>query len=80
MFMGTKTITIMEDAYEILLRKKHSGESFSEVIRRMTGVKRDIMDFAGAWKNISEKDAENLKESILKLRKKSTSELLKKLR
>ncbi|MBI2672538.1 antitoxin VapB family protein [Candidatus Woesearchaeota archaeon] len=78
--MGTKTISIMDDAYEILLRKKHNGESFSEVIRRITGVKRELMKFAGTWNDISNKDAEKMKEQILILRKKSTSELLKKLK
>jgi len=78
MCMGTKTISIMEDVYEILFRKKHTGESFSEVIRRITGTKKDILEFAGSWKDISDNDAEKMKKKILDLRKKSTSELLKK--
>lgn len=70
-FMTTKTITIMNDAYKILLRNKHRDESFSDVIRRTLTKKRNIMEFAGVLK-LSEEDAKEIKDSILKLRKKST--------
>ena len=72
--MGTKTISIMDDAYEILKRNKKEGESFSDVIRR-TMPKKDIMKFAGRWKDI---DTEKMKKDIQKLRKQSTMELLRK--
>jgi predicted CopG family antitoxin len=35
--VATKTIGISEDAYERLLALKGEGESFSDVIRRLTG-------------------------------------------
>ena len=35
--MGTKTISLAEDAYERLKRHKREGESFSDVVRRLTG-------------------------------------------
>ena len=73
--MATKTISIMEDAYKLLVAKKAENESFSEVIRRKFREKRDIMEFAGVWKNISAEDARNMKERIKELRKKSTEEL-----
>ena len=75
--MTTKTIAIMDDAYNLLAQRKHEGESFSEVIRRVMGTKTDIMKFAGAWENVSEKDAEDMKRNIRELRKKSTRELFK---
>lgn len=75
--IGTKAISIMEDTYNILLRKKHKGESFSDVIRRITGKKKDIMQFAGTWKNTSGEDAEKMKKEIKSLRRRSTIELLK---
>lgn len=34
--MGTKTISLAEDAYERLKRHKRKGESFSDVVRRLT--------------------------------------------
>ena len=50
--MGTKTITITEDAYKKLKVEKMEGESFSEVIDRLTDRSRkDLMEFAGAWKD-----------------------------
>jgi len=76
--MTTKTISIMEDAYEILLGNKIKNESFSQVIRRTMRRKKDIMEFAGAWKNISDKEAEEMKSNISKLRKRSTKELMEK--
>ena len=76
--MGTKTISIMEDAYNILRSKKRRGESFSDVIRKIVEKKKDIMKFAGSWKRISSKDIEKIKKDITSLRKRSTIELLKK--
>ena len=50
--MGTKTITITEDAYKKLKVEKMDGESFSEVINRITDKgRKDLMEFAGAWKD-----------------------------
>jgi len=78
MCMTTKNISIMEDVYNLLLRIKTANESFSDVIRRELKKKRDVMEFAGAWKNvISDKEAKEMKINIKKLRKRSTNELLK---
>jgi len=50
--MGTKTITITEDAYKKLKVEKMEGESFSEVINRITDKgRKDLMEFAGVWKD-----------------------------
>ena len=80
MCMATKTITIMEDAYKILLNRKHKNESFSGVIRRITGEKKDIMRFAGAWKDLSEDEIEKMKNGVAELRKESTEELFKRIK
>ncbi len=34
--MGTKTISLADDAYERLQAAKREGESFSDVVRRLT--------------------------------------------
>jgi len=49
MFMATKTLTIMEDSYSLLLNNKLEGESFSEEIRRVFSEKkkRSLKDFFG---------------------------------
>ena len=77
--MSTKTITIMEDAYKLLSVRKYKNESFSDVIRRMVREKKDIMRFAGAWKNVSDNEIKDMKKTIADVRRKSTVELLKKL-
>lgn len=35
--MGTKTISLADDAYEKLKAHKREGESFSDVVRRLAG-------------------------------------------
>jgi predicted CopG family antitoxin len=63
--MPTKTLTITLEAYERLKREKLEGESFSDVIIRLTeGKKGNLMEFAGAWK-----DAEEIEKVILEGRK-----------
>lgn len=77
--MAVKNISIMEDVYKLLLSRKNENESFSEALRRELKRKKDIMEFAGAWKNIvSDNGAEDMKKKIEKLRNDSTKSLLKK--
>ncbi len=78
MCMGTKTISIMEDAYTLLVRNRIGDESFSEVIRRIFGKRKSIMEFAGVWKNVADKEIEKMKKGIKELRKRSTKELMQK--
>jgi predicted CopG family antitoxin len=66
--MGTKTLTIMDDAYEMLRATKRSGESFSDQIRRMATAGGSIMEFAGAWSDITDKEAREMKARIGKRR------------
>lgn len=80
MCMGTKTISIMDDAYNLLLNRKHKDESFSEVIRKLAGKKTDIMKFAGAWKHLNKEEIEERKRDVITLRRKSTKELLGRIR
>ena len=47
--MATKTITIGEDAYELLKSAKRPDESFSDTIRRTYGKRKRMEDFFGAW-------------------------------
>ena len=80
MCMGTKTITIMDEAYGLLLRRKRENESFSEVIIRLVRKKSNIMELAGAWSEMSDKDIEKMKSNIAELRKKSTGELIERVK
>ncbi|WP_247729514.1 antitoxin VapB family protein [Halovivax limisalsi] len=47
--MGTKTITVTEEAYESLEAHKRDDESFTEAILRITGSERDVMKGFGSW-------------------------------
>ena len=48
--MSVKTVTLTKDAYDALAAVKREGESFSEVVRRLTGSRILLSAFAGAWK------------------------------
>ena len=80
MCMATKNISIMDDVYKLLSLRKMVNESFSDVIRRELNKKRSIMEFAGAWKDMSDKDAEELKNNVKKIRQNLGKSLLKKSR
>ena len=75
--MGTKTITIMDDVYELLARNKRKDESFSEELRRIVPKKGNIMECAGLWADMSDKEAEDMKKTINDFGKRFTKSLLK---
>jgi len=76
--MGTKTIAIMDDVYELLKLRKLPDESFSEELRRLVKGTGSIMDLAGAWKDMSEEDADTIKRAVRDMRKGTRLEELKK--
>lgn len=63
--MGTKTISIMDDVCQILVRHKKPNESFSQELRRIIPKKGDIMECAGLWSHLGETETEDLKKTIL---------------
>ena len=65
--MGTKTISISEEAYEILKSWKGERDSFSSVILKLSK-KQNLLKYSGI---ISEKRGEELRSSIEYSRKKS---------
>lgn len=74
------TIQIDERTKALLDKiKVNYRQSYNEVIATMAqekAKKRDIMEFAGAWKDISERDLDGMKEEISNLRKRATRDLL----
>ena len=56
MFMGTKTISIKNEAYEALLREKINKESFTDTILRITQKSGKIADCFGTWKITDEEE------------------------
>jgi len=81
MFMVTKTITIMEDAYRLLKARKKVNESFSDVIRReLKTSKRPLIDFAGKWNFLDKKDIDLMKATIKESREYSLGHRKEKLK
>ena len=58
--MSTKTISLEEEAYERLKRLKRKGESFTDLVNRLTG-KRSLLELSGT---ISEEEASDLRMSV----------------
>ncbi len=58
--VGSKTISLAEDAYEALSQMRQPGESFSEVVRRLTRT-RSLADLT---ETMDEDAAESLAEAI----------------
>jgi predicted CopG family antitoxin len=71
--MGSKNISISEEAYQRLSALKKPNESFTQVINRLTQ-KRSILELAGT---LSEEDAAEIIENINNLRKDSEKSLLR---
>jgi predicted CopG family antitoxin len=63
--VGVKTITVTEEAYRLLAKEKKGEESFSQVIKRLTGERGRLADSLGAWK-MSEKEAQEIFSSLRK--------------
>ena len=47
--MGTKTLTITEEAYERLKDMKRSDESFTDLVLRLTKGEEDVWKGCGEW-------------------------------
>ena len=62
-----------------MARNKRKDESFSEELRRIVPKKGNIMECAGLWSDMSDKDAEDMKNSIKQLRKESAKSLLRRI-
>ncbi|MHA1863360.1 MAG: antitoxin VapB family protein [Candidatus Thorarchaeota archaeon] len=65
--MGSKTISVSDDAYARLKSRKKPGESFSDTINRLTERKR-LSEIAGI---LDEEDIKVIKEAIASVRSRS---------
>ncbi len=63
--MGTKSLTITDEAYERLVANKEPNESFSDVINKITR-KNSLFDLIGL---LSKEEAERLSKNIAEDRK-----------
>lgn len=71
--MGTRTISISDEAYGRLKAMKKEKESFTDVIKRLTG-RRSLLEIAGFLK---EDEALEMEKVIKEMRKKSRTRTLK---
>ena len=78
--MGTKTISIMEDVYELLNRNKKKDESFSEELRRLLAKKGSILDCAGLWSDLSDEQVKQMENVIKKSREYTRKHIMERLR
>ena len=58
MHLMTKVISLSDEAYNDLVDLKTKGESFSDIVKRITKdvKKKKLMELAGAWKDAPEMD------------------------
>ncbi len=71
--MGSRTISVSDEAYSRLRAFKKKGESFSEVINRLTERKR-LSDLAGV---LDAEDIKKVEAGILSIRKRSKKRMKK---
>ena len=69
--LGVKTLTITEEAYELLAREKKGKESFSEVIKRLARERGELKDSFGGW-TMSEEEEGRIFSSLQKNWEKTT--------
>ncbi len=72
--MTSKTVSVSEDAYELLKKMKLKGESFTETIRRLAK-RRRLADCAGLWSDVSEEEMEDYWGSIADLRRRAAESM-----
>ncbi len=74
--MGTKNISITDEAYDALSREKRKGESFTEAILRLTRKSGKLMDCFGIWE-MSDKEKRRIFEKELPAGWRRSTEKLK---
>lgn len=71
--MGTKNIAISDEAYQMLKALKKSGESFTDVIERVTR-RSAVLELAGI---LSETEATGVEKRVKDVRRQSSQRILK---
>jgi len=66
--MGSKTISLDEEAYKRLRKEKNTNESFSDVVKRLTRPlkHKSLTDFAGVW-HLSSHEQQTIKTVLKEL-------------
>jgi len=62
--MGTKTIALDREAYELLKNRRRPGETFSDVVKRIARNRRPLSAYAGIWKTMSQSDLRKIERAV----------------
>ncbi len=67
--MGSKTISLDEEAYSRLKHEKKDNESFSDVVKRITRPikQKSLLEFAGIWQ-LSKDEWKTMQHALADLR------------
>ena len=60
--MTAKMVALDQEAYDRLKRMKGPGESFSDVVKRVTAKRRPLTDFAGIWKDYPKEEFDRFEQ------------------
>lgn len=66
--MDIKTVGLDREAYERLRAEKRDGESFSDVVKRLTKKRRPLTDFIGLWNKAPPDETRRFEEAFRAVR------------
>lgn len=67
--MEATTIALDREAYDLLRKAKHPGESFSVVVKRLARPRKPLSSFAGTWDHLTVKEVQEIRETLKAERK-----------
>jgi len=73
--VSAKTVALDPEAYDLLRRQRRSGATLSDAVKRRSGKRRSILDFAGIWKDIPDEDLERLRSFLAEGRRRDRARL-----
>ncbi|MEK6808997.1 MAG: antitoxin VapB family protein [Nanoarchaeota archaeon] len=78
--MGTKTISIMDDVYELLVRNKRESESFSDELRRLLNNGGSILECAGLWSDLTDEQLKQMEDALKRSKEYTRKHIMERLK
>lgn len=75
--MSAKTVTLGLEAYASLRNSRRPGETFSDTVKRLTGRKRSLPDFAGIWKDMPKEDFAKIQSFLAEGRRRDMAKMVR---